>query len=306
MKSRILAFSVIVVLSILIGLPASLSGQTSPTGHYTISFSEIGLPNGTQWFISIGTFTQYSNNSTILFSEPNGTYNFTMGGVKDYKPLPSTFKISVRGSNVSLVVVWVPVLYSVTFIESGLPSGTSWNVTLGNETSSIANSTIVFHVKNGTYNYEIPEVNGIASTNPNGTIRVDGEPTRVFVEFTLPVKFTFYEQGLPEGTRWSVFINGSYYNTTSSFILVSLSNGTYSYFVVVPPNYAANPAQGKINYSNNLVIIKATSFLIYEITIAILIILVGVFVTIYLRARGRVSTTKREQTRGDKDSKKKV
>ncbi len=128
----------------------------------------------------------------------------------------------------------------------------------------------------------------------------------MFVEFTLPVKFTFYEQGLPEGTRWSVFINGSYYNTTSSFILVNLSNGTYSYFVVVPPNYAANPAQGKINYSNNLVIIKATSFLIYEITIAILIILVGVFVTIYLRARGRVSTTKREQTRGDKDSEKKV
>ena len=299
--SRLLAVSLIAVVIFLLCVPASPNGQTITSDHYNITLRETGLPNDTRWFASIGTITQYSNNSTISFYEPNGTYNITIGGNNDYKPLPNTFKLTVRGSNVSQVIVWVPVLYSVTFIESGLPIGTFWNVTLGNETSTTANSTIVFRVKNGTYNYEIPEVNGIISTSPNGTIKVNGEQTKVFVEFTLATKFTFYEQGLPAGSRWSVFINDSYYNTTSSFISVTLSNGTYSYFVVVPPNYNANPSQGEINYSNNLVIIKVTSFLIYEEVIAILIVLVGVFVTVYLRARRGENTRKN----GDTDLEKK-
>ncbi len=292
MKSRILAIFVIVVVISLIIIPASLNGQTSIGDHYTVTFKETGLQNGTRWYVSVGAFVQYSNNSTILFSEPNGTYNFTIGGVKDYKPLPSTFTVSVKGHNVSLVIVWVPVTYPVTFIESGLPSNTFWNVTLGNETSTTSNSTITFLVKNGTYHYSIPNVKGTASSTPNGTIEVNGEPTKVFVEFTLPIKFTFYEQGLPPGTEWSIFINGTYYNSTLSYISVTLPNGTYSYLVLVPQNYEANPAHGKINYSNNLTFVKVTSLLIYEIVIAILALLIGLSTTAYLRARKRIKTRK--------------
>lgn len=298
--SRLLAVSLVAVVVFLMCVPASLNGQTTTSDHYKITLIETGLPNDTRWFASIGTFTQYSNNGTISFYESNGTYNITIGGNNDYKPLPNTFKLTVRGSNVSQVIVWVPVLYSVTFIESGLPSGTFWNVTLGNDTNVTSNITITFHVKNGTYNYSIPDVIGIASSTPNGTITVKGGPTKVFVEFTLPVTFTFYEQGLPSGAMWSIFINGSYYNTTSSHISVTLSNGTYSYLVVVPPNYNVNPTHGKVNYSDNLVFINATSLLIYEVAIAVLILLVGIFTSIYLRARKRINSRKNKEVDPEK------
>lgn len=276
--------------------PASVSAASGSTGKYTVSFQETGLPNATNWSVSEGQVVKYSNNSTISFLEPNGTYVFSFGTVRDYKPFPSNFTVHVTGRNFSFVVVWVPVLYPVTFVESGLPSGTFWNVTLGNETKYTSNSTIEFNVMNGTYEYNIPIVNGIASSTSNGTIKVNGEPTKVFLRFTLPVNFTFYEQGLPAGSHWSVFINGHLYNSSSPILTVTLPNETYSYAVVLPLGYYANPSTGNVNSANSLILVRASSFLLYEIIIAILIVLIGVFLTIYIRNRKKV---KRKKNKND-------
>lgn len=291
MASTIRLISLAIIVSILV-VPTTLNYTAGSSGNYTVTFHETGLPSGANWSVSQGTSIKYSVNYTISFLEPNGSYNFIMGSVGGYRPLPSNFSVNVAGHGSSFVVIYVPAVYPVTFVESGLPGGTIWNVTLGNETNTTSNASITFHVMNGTYNYSIPDVKGITSSTPSGTITVKGGPTKVFVEFTLPVTFTFYEQGLQTGAMWSIFINGSYYNSTSSYISVTLSNGTYSYLVVVPPNYNVNPARGKVNYSDNLVFITATSLLIYEVAIAVLILLVGIFMTIYLRARKRINKRK--------------
>ena len=269
----------------LLVVPTSLNSQASTSGHYAVTFRETGLPNGTRWFVSDGNFTQYSNNSTITLYEPNGTYNFIFGGAKDYKPLPSNFTLVVKGTNMFRVIVWVLVLYPITFVESGLPSGTLWNVTLGTKSNTTSNSSIIFHVRNGTYNYTIPDINGITSSTPNGTLKVNGGPVKVFVAFTFPITFTFYEKGFPKGAKWSVFIDGTYYNSTSSFITVTLANGTYSYLIIAPSNYEVTPASGTVNYSNDLISVKATSLLTYESALIVLVLLIGLFLSIYLRAR---------------------
>ena len=276
--------------------PSGVSASTSP-GMYTVTFHENGLPNATVWSVSEGQVAKYSNNSTISFLEPNGTYVFSFGHVNDYRPFPSNFTVHVTGRNLSFVVIWAPVLYSVTFVESGLQSGTFWNVTFGNETKYSSNSTIVFKVMNGTYDYSIPTVDGSASSTPNGTIKVNGEPTEVFVRFTLPVNFTFYEQGLPSGSKWSVFINGHLYSSSSPVITVTLPNETYNYAVILPSGYYVNPASGSVNFANSLILVKASSFVLYEIIIAILVILIAVFVTLYIRKRGMVKRNENHRDR---------
>ena len=275
-------------------IPTLSYAQSGQSASYGVTFVEKGLPNGTHWSISVGGSAESSNNSTITFLEPDGSYNFIMGMVRDYRPLPSNFTVVVRGSNITLVVVWVPVLYPVTFVESGLPANTFWNVTLGNQTNYSSNSTITFKVMNGTYEYNVPDVNGVASSSPSGTIKVNGEPTKVFLQFTVPVNFTFIESGLPAGSKWSVFIDGSYHNSTSSIISFNLPNRTYSYLIILPSGYYAKQTQGLVDYSNNLVVVNASSSFIYEIVIAILAVLIVVLLFIYIRMRRRTkpSTTK--------------
>ena len=275
-------------------IPTLSYAQSGQSASYGVTFVEKGLPNGTHWSISVGGSAESSNNSTITFLEPDGSYNFIMGMVRDYRPLPSNFTVVVRGSNITLVVVWVPVLYPVTFVESGLPANTFWNVTLGNQTNYSSNSTITFKVMNGTYEYNVPDVNGVASSSPSGTIKVNGEPTKVFLQFTVPINFTFIESGLPAGSKWSVFIDGSYHNSTSSIISFNLPNRTYSYLIILPSGYYAKQTQGLVDYSNNLVVVNASSSFIYEIVIAILAVLIVVLLFIYIRMRRRTkpSTTK--------------
>lgn len=278
--------------------PLVLNPTTAASGNYLISFHETGLPSDTNWSISQGTNIEYSTSNTISFFEPNGSYNFIMGKVNGYKSLPGNFSLYVQGHNISLMTIWVPVLYPVTFVEAGLPSNTFWNVTLGNETNTSSNSTIKFRVMNGTYNYSIPDVDGIAPSTTNGTIKVNGAPTKVFLKFTTPVNFTFFEHGLPAGTNWSVYINGSYYNSTSSFITVTLPNGTYSFAVLLPSGYYASPLNGKVNFSRNIIFITATSPLLYEIAIALLIVLIAVFFALYIVMRKKL----KRNNKGNKSS----
>ena len=293
MASTIRLISLAIIVSILV-VPATLVNTAGNSENYTVTFHETGLPSGANWSVSQGISTIYSVNNTISFLEPNGSYNFVMGRVDGYRPLPSNFSVNVAGHNSSFVVIYVPVLYPVTFVESGLPANTFWNVTLGNQTNYSSNSTITFKVMNGTYEYSVLDVNGVASSSPSGTIKVNGEPTKVFLQFTVPVNFTFIESGLPAGSKWSVFIDGSYHNSTSSIISFNLPNRTYSYLIILPSGYYTKQTHGLVDYSNNLIVVNASSSFTYEIVIAILSVLIAVLSLIYIRMRRRTkpSTTK--------------
>lgn len=274
--------SLAIIVSILF-FPVVVESTGGTAVNYTVTFHEVGLPNGANWSVSQGTSVKYSASTSINFTEPDGSYNFIMGKVNGYKPLPSNFTVNVQGHNTSFTVIYAPELYPVTFVETGLPPSTFWNVTLGNKTNTTSSSTAGFMVMNGTYNYTIANVGSIVPSTSSGTITVKGAPAKVFLKFTGPLNCTFFERGLPTGTKWSVWINGTYYNTTGSLITVTLLNGTYSYIVQVPSEYSASPSQGRVNYSNDLVYVNVTSLLYYEILIAILVVLIGVITTFYLR-----------------------
>jgi hypothetical protein len=78
------------------------------------------------------------------------------------------------------------VLYTVTFAESGLPSGSTWSLHVGGFYVNGTGQFAQVQLFNGTYNYSTSVPAGYSSPNGTGSIRVAGEPLHVSMTFTKP------------------------------------------------------------------------------------------------------------------------
>lgn len=71
--------------------------------RYSIIFSAVGLPSGTQWSVALNGTTLMSRTETIVFNEPAGVYRFVAGNVAGFDTSPSSGLINVtQNENVSL------------------------------------------------------------------------------------------------------------------------------------------------------------------------------------------------------------
>lgn len=73
--------------------------------------------------------------------------------------------------------------YSVAFYETGLPSGTVWNVTLGKEISVSNSDTNTFLMANGVYLFNVSKLNGYAPNPSSGYVTVNGANVNVSIIF---------------------------------------------------------------------------------------------------------------------------
>ncbi|MEM3193080.1 MAG: hypothetical protein QW292_13550, partial [Candidatus Parvarchaeota archaeon] len=85
---------------------------------YTITFIESGLPLDTFWSVTLNGTLETSTTSTISFTEPNGSYYYTVGIYQGYSSSPYSSSVTVSGSPVSVSVTFTQVKYSVTFSET--------------------------------------------------------------------------------------------------------------------------------------------------------------------------------------------
>ncbi len=220
---------------------------------YVVTFAEAGLPPGTSWSVTLSETTHASMTSTIAFSEANGTFAYTVGHVAGYTASPSSGSVTVNGADVSTPVTFTavpPPTYPVSFIETGLPMGTSWSVTLDGVPRTSGMSTITFSEPNGTYAYSVGSVWGYIASPPSGSVIVNGAGVSTSITFTVapPPEYdvTFAEAGLPPGTSWSVALAGKTNTSTARTIVFSEPNGTVSFTVGSVTGYTSNPAFGTI------------------------------------------------------------
>ena len=80
--------------------PAQVSVKFTEVVH-TITFTEAGLPAGTNWSVTLGGQTISSTNTTITFTEPNGTYDYTITGIPNYGSNVTSGNVSVNGVTIS-------------------------------------------------------------------------------------------------------------------------------------------------------------------------------------------------------------
>ncbi len=137
--------------------------------------------------------------------------------------------------------------YSVTFNETGLPSGTNWSVALYGTNNSSRTSTVEFFEPNGWYPYIINSIPGFVVAPSSGWVHVHNAAVPVNVTFNETFNVTFTEAGLPNGTTW--YVNGSAWgslpttvaSTLGTSLSLNLTNGTCS-FTVASANKTWAPA----------------------------------------------------------------
>jgi hypothetical protein len=200
------------------------------------------------WAVTFNGVNEGSSTNTISFIEQPGTYQYTVTTVPaGCSASPSTDPITVPSSNsVNQGISISPIPYSVTFTETGLPSGDSWSVTLAGARGSSSGSTISFTESDGTYSYTVTAPAGNVASPASGSVTVDGSSVNVPIALSFPYTVTFTESGLPSGTSWSATLGGTQHSSSTSTITLSETNGTYSFSIQPPTGFKATPSSGTI------------------------------------------------------------
>lgn len=161
---------------------------------YTVSFVEYGLPTGTGWAVSVNGSTVTGTQSTLTIPLPNGTYSYALLGVSGFllsssSPSRALGNFSIVGAVPTSIFLFVPFVWNLSILETGLPSGTQWEVAIGFLTVLSLTTALTFSLANGSYNFTVMPIPGYNATPGAGSLVVLGAPSPVHIAFTAtPVK----------------------------------------------------------------------------------------------------------------------
>jgi len=200
-------------------LPQKPNGTVNVSGHpvtvkvpFTFhpswaNFSAAGLVGDHRWHGKIQPYAAGgkvigmasgggSSNHFVVVGLSNGTYNWSIDPIPGYTMVVggvSTWNalLVVAGGNVTVSIKFVPVTYTVTFSETGLPPGTAWSVSIPSDPNindpthdwSSVTSTIPVTLPNGTAKFTVVPVPGYSSVAKPAAVAVHGAPTQVVVTF---------------------------------------------------------------------------------------------------------------------------
>jgi DNA-binding beta-propeller fold protein YncE len=185
---------------------------------FTVTFTEQGLPSGTQWSVTLAGSQQYSTSPSIQFSKGDDDYAYTVGTVVGWLPSPSSGNVNVDQSNVQVTIV---------FTQIGSASGGS--VSLGSlEPSDVA------------YDSSLGEL--FVTLNNPLEIGVVSDSNNTLVS-TIPVSIGSDLWGIVyDSAHNELFVaDQASPGTTQGWVLaVSISSGTYQSIPVLgEPRYLA-------------------------------------------------------------------
>jgi hypothetical protein len=235
-------------------LPQSALRETAVfVQGYTISFSESGLPSGTNWSVTFHNVVNSSRSSMVSFLDMNGTYHFSVGSVPGYRATPQGSSLNITGNPIQVNIIFtvIPKNYEVTFLEWFLPAGTNWSVALNGTLQYSTGSSMVFGVNNGTYPYAVGPVAGYTASPFSGTVTMSADSPSVSIVFTPVPKgqyvVWFNETGLSLGTNWTITLGGLMHYSTGATITFTEPNATYSFTVGPEAGYSASQSAGQVS-----------------------------------------------------------
>ncbi len=196
---------------------------------YNVTFDALGLAPGTAWTTTFNGTTITSSAERHVYHVQNYTpYPFLASSSYGNNATPSSGDVTVNGAPVTVSITFT---HSVTFVETGLPLGTNWTVTVNGSLHWSTNTTIVlWGYANGSVPYTVGSIADYQANASSGSAEVQGAPVSVAIRFTqvlFPV--VFEEAGLVSGTTWAVTLNGTRETSTTTTITFSVPSGTYAY-----------------------------------------------------------------------------
>ncbi|MGP6206599.1 hypothetical protein ACNF42_00985 [Cuniculiplasma sp. SKW3] len=152
--------------------------------NYPVNFIETGLGSGISWSFIINGSSYTVTGSEISLTLPNGSYNYNVNSINGYSIRNKAGPVNVYGKEVSVYIEFIQLTYKVTFSETGLSNGTTWEVTLNGLTHNVTGSSISLYLPNGTYTYSLRPVSGYTTGNKSGNITISGKNTTIEIKFS--------------------------------------------------------------------------------------------------------------------------
>ncbi len=282
---------------------------------YRVTFSESTLPADQVWTVTFnGTvqsvLTTGGSDSIVWPAVPNGTYAYLVGNTPGWhqSTIPYSGTITVSGGKqpiggagigYSVTLSYAEATYNVTFSETGLPSGTGWNLAI----SSMAGvpstgASISLDLTNGSYSFALtssnPEYAAIPST---GIFSVSGSSVAESATFELVTfSISFMESGVSSGTPWWVNLsNGQSFVSRQSQLNFQEPNGSYTYTASAPGHSSAT---GNFTVRGNAVSLSAAlpasassslGWVEWVALAAVIVVVVGLLVLLLRKRRGGAS-----------------
>ena len=243
--------SVIAIIT-LIALSSVVPFSTAvPDVTHSVVFNETGLPQNMSWYVSLNGTAITTENSSITFNVPNGNYYYFAGTISGFNASPEHGVLTVDGSNIKVDIYFQVTYYNITFSETGLPVGNTWQIDFSGRQVLLNNTSFVFHEYRGSYHFYIHSFNVTYKANPaSGIVNVTNVDMTEVINFREQnYTVTFVEEGLVGGTAWSVDVSGQVRNSSSSSIIFPLTNGSYDYSVTPIQGY--NITGGSGNFKVN-------------------------------------------------------
>ncbi len=220
-------------LLVILLMPAASSASPASGATYKVAFQEVGLSGNVSWSVDLNGSVHTSFGTWVIFpAVGNGTYPFAVL-INDtrFSPDPQHGNVTVAGAALYPTINFTEAMYPVSFAESGLPTGTSWSVSI-NGTKQASNTTqIVIEKRNGTYPFSINTQHMVYAPDPgNGYVTVQGGPIQETVEFrlyTYPVRFV--RNDLENASVLLMVGKQNYTVPALGSVVVDLTNGTYPY-----------------------------------------------------------------------------
>jgi thermopsin len=73
---------------------------------YAVSFTEMGLPHGTSWSVTLNGITQSTTKTSMTFWDPDGTYAYVVGKVAGHTATPASGAAVVNGAALTITISW--------------------------------------------------------------------------------------------------------------------------------------------------------------------------------------------------------
>lgn len=214
----------------------AFSSTATVTKFYNVEFTESGLPPGTEWYVNLTNGLNFSSNSSVLsFQLPNGTYGFQISSSNsDYGKIADTTAgtegngnlegvFTVSGSGVSNSIAFTKTAFNLTVIESGLPSGTAWKISINGIIFNSGSGQIQEIVSNGEYAIIVFDTVAYYSNISSMTVSVNNSSVTVHITYD----HFAYLNGTASPSRTTVTVNGKVISLSSGIFNLTLPAGTY-------------------------------------------------------------------------------
>ncbi len=220
---------------------------------HQLTFGVTGLPKGTDWNITLlpQNLRVESDQLDLNLSLALGAYDWRVSTVGGYWTPTFHGTATVVAVTAPVNIAFSVYTFGVTFVETGLPVGKSWNVTISSALTSSSTQFLSVNLANGSWAYTVG-VPAAYMVSPGATGKVtvaNGTVTEVLVFSVIPETFavTFKETGLSGSTPWTVYFDGTSKSAAAgTSISFAVANGTWSYGFSGISGYTANATAGTV------------------------------------------------------------